>query len=316
MELSHHRRLVRRQHLGDHSVDAQDTGHRFGGPTVVTGHHRDLEAEGVERQDGVGRRRADWVGDGQHGRKRPIEGGVQRRFAVLGQPRGRVLEARHVEAEGRHEAVCADLDAATFDGSADAHPRQRLEVESGRDLEVGRGLDERSADGVLARTLGGRHETQHVVSVVTGATSRSVSVGRPSVSVPVLSRATVVTSASVWSASPRRNRTPISAALPVPTITDTGVASPIAHGHAMMRTDTEATSAYVSAGLGPTASHTPNTTAAITSTAGTNTADDAVREGLDRWLRCLRLLHQCYDLSQRRVVAHTGRPRRAHCPPR
>ena len=71
----------------------------------------------------------------------------------------------------------------------------------------------------------------------------SVSVGRPSVSVPVLSSATTSASDSVCSASPLRKSTPSSAAFPVPTITETGVASPMAHGHAMMSTLTAATNA-------------------------------------------------------------------------
>ena len=77
---------------------------------------------------------------------------------------------------------------------------------------------------------------------------KSVIRGRPSVSVPVLSRATTSASCSVWSASPRRKSTPISAALPVPTMMDVGVASPMAQGQAMISTDTAATNARVNAG--------------------------------------------------------------------
>ena len=70
-----------------------------------------------------------------------------------------------------------------------------------------------------------------------------MSVGRPSVSVPVLSSATTPTSDSACSASPLRKSTPSSAPLPVPTITETGVARPMAHGHAMIKTETAATRA-------------------------------------------------------------------------
>ena len=50
-------------------------------------------------------------------------------------------------------------------------------------------------------------------------------------------------SRSACSASPRRNRTPSSAALPVPTMIEVGVASPMAQGQAMISTATALTSA-------------------------------------------------------------------------
>ena len=56
--------------------------------------------------------------------------------------------------------------------------------------------------------------------------------------VPVLSKAMAVTFASVCKASPLRKRTPSSAARPVPTMIDVGVASPMAQGRAMISTAT------------------------------------------------------------------------------
>ena len=61
---------------------------------------------------------------------------------------------------------------------------------------------------------------------------------RPSVIVPVLSRTIVSSLCAVSSASAERIRTPFSAPLPVPTMIDSGVASPSAHGQAMISTDT------------------------------------------------------------------------------
>src|SRR5512139_3630397 len=66
----------------------------------------------------------------------------------------------------------------------------------------------------------------------------SVTAGCPLVIVPVLSSTTTPTLPARSSASELRNRMPISAPLPVPTITAVGVASPIAHGQAITSTAT------------------------------------------------------------------------------
>ena len=67
--------------------------------------------------------------------------------------------------------------------------------------------------------------------------------GFPSVSVPVLSRSSVSTRAVASSASALRTSTPACAPRPVATMMLMGVASPSAHGHAMMSTATAFTSA-------------------------------------------------------------------------
>ena len=64
--------------------------------------------------------------------------------------------------------------------------------------------------------------------------------------------------------------TPASAPRPVPTMMDIGVASPSAHGHAMMRTATAFTSAYARRGSGPQIAHATNVATATSTTAGTN----------------------------------------------
>ena len=56
----------------------------------------------------------------------------------------------------------------------------------------------------------------------------------------------------------------------MPTMIEVGVASPIAQGQAMIRTETPATSASVNAGLGPKTSQTSTVSAAAAMTAGTN----------------------------------------------
>ena len=70
------------------------------------------------------------------------------------------------------------------------------------------------------------------------AITMSVTRGCPSVSVPVLSSTTVRTLPSRSRASASRNRIPASAALPVPTMIEVGVANPSARGQAMMSTAT------------------------------------------------------------------------------
>src|SRR6476469_433495 len=111
-----------------------------------------------------------------------------------------------------------------------------------------------------------------------GATSRSVTVGFPSVTVPVLSSTTVVRSPARCSASPPLISTPSSAPLPVATITAVGTASPIAQGQAMISTATDAAKARTTAAPGsepPTCAPTNQTTnVAIDSviTIGTKTA--------------------------------------------
>ena len=80
-------------------------------------------------------------------------------------------------------------------------------------------------------------------SATPGAAITSVTVGRPTVSVPVLSNTTVSTFASVSSAVALLTRTPTSAPRPVATMMAVGVASPIAHGHAITSTATALVSA-------------------------------------------------------------------------
>ena len=70
-----------------------------------------------------------------------------------------------------------------------------------------------------------------------------VSRGRPSVSVPVLSTTSVVTFSNRSSASAFLMSTPSWAPRPTPTMMDIGVASPNAHGQAMMSTATALTRA-------------------------------------------------------------------------
>ncbi len=108
--------------------------------------------------------------------------------------------------------------------------------------------------------------------------------GRPSVSVPVLSITTVSIRPAISSASPPRTRIPASAPLPVPTMIAVGVASPIAHGHAITTTPMNAVSESVSRGSGPSTNHSTKVSAATAITAGTNTS---LIRSASRWIGAL-----------------------------
>jgi hypothetical protein len=90
-------------------------------------------------------------------------------------------------------------------------------------------------------TLAARRSTAPSDTSAAGMTARRR--GRPSVRVPVLSTTRVSTFSRISSASAFRISTPASAPRPVPIMIDIGVASPSAHGHAMIRTATALTSA-------------------------------------------------------------------------
>ena len=127
----------------------------------------------------------------------------------------------------------------------------------------------------------------------------SVNSGRPLVSVPVLSTATTWASRRVCKASPLRNSTPNSAARPVPTMMEVGVASPMAQGQAMISTATALTSAKVSAGSGPKTSQTTKVRAAAAITAGTN---HMVTRSTMAWIGSLE---PCADSTMRTIWAST-----------
>ena len=107
-------------------------------------------------------------------------------------------------------------------------------------------------------------------SAIPSATARSVTLGCPAVSVPVLSVMRTSTFSIRSSASAFLIRMPAWAARPTPTMIDIGVASPSAQGQAMIRTETAFTMAKAIAGVGPQIAQSTKVIAAITMTAGTN----------------------------------------------
>src|SRR4030095_4382974 len=106
-------------------------------------------------------------------------------------------------------------------------------------------------------------------SVIAGVGCSATTLGFPSVSVPVLSTTSVSTFSMRSSASAFLINTPLCAPRPTPTMIDIGVASPSAHGTAMINTATAAISPKLIAGGGPQIDHAMNAANATAITAGT-----------------------------------------------
>ena len=136
-----------------------------------------------------------------------------------------------------------------------------------------------------------------VIADAVGATTTSVTAGRPVVSVPVLSSTIACSLCARSSASPERMRMPFSAPLPVPTMMAVGVARPMAQGQAMMSTETKASMASVKAGDGPNTSQTTKVTAATPNTTGTKML---ATKSARRWIGAL---DPCASSTRRMIWA-------------
>ena len=103
------------------------------------------------------------------------------------------------------------------------------------------------------------------------AQSMSVTLGLPSVSVPVLSRTTTVARTAPSSASADFTKMPFEAPRPVPTIIAVGVARPSAQGQEMTKTETACDRATAKSPGATKPNHATNVTSAIPMTTGTKT---------------------------------------------
>ena len=157
---------------------------------------------------------------------------------------------------------------------------------------------------MLARVLDGAGEPQDVARVAPFIGTTSTSSMRPSVTVPVLSRTTVVTRLVCSSTSGPLMTIPSCAPRPVPTISAVGVASPSAQGQAMMRTATAAVKAAETSAV----EEEPARERRQREPDHDRDEDgrDAVGEPLDGRLARLRLGHQPGDLGEGRVGADAG----------
>ena len=284
-------------------------GDRLRRAAVVAGDHRDLQPHGVQRRDGGGRRRLHRIGHRDDGGEPAVDGGIERRLALAAEALGGGGEGRDVEAELRHVAVGAHGDLMALDACRarrsrgwprSPRRRERRGPSPAPRRRWRRRSDVRTALSTAATSASASSARQP------SATSKSVSSGRPSVSVPVLSSATTCTSRRLCSASPLRNSTPSSAARPVPTMIEVGVASPMAQGQAMISTATALTSAEGERGLRPEDEPDEEGQRRHRHHRRHEPRGDAVDQRLDRQLGALRLLHHADDLGQQRVGADLG----------
>ena len=119
------------------------------------------------------------------------------------------------------------------------------------------------------------------LSLAPGTARTLVTRGRPSVTVPVLSRTRVSARPSASSAAASFTSTPARAPRPTATITDIGVARPSAHGQAMISTATAFTRAWARRGSGPQSVQAAKASTAAPTTAGTN---HAATRSARRWM--------------------------------
>ena len=122
-------------------------------------------------------------------------------------------------------------------------------------------------------------------------------------SVPVLSTTSVSTFSIRSMASASLISTPACAPRPTPTMMDIGVASPSAHGQAMISTATALTIAWAKRGSGPTDTHATKVRSAIAITAGTNQPATLSAETLNRRAAALRLRDHLDDLREHGFAA-------------
>ena len=185
-----------------------------------------------------------------------------------------------------------------------SHAQALAVAEAGerREFALGlRGGGDRAADRVLGGVLERADQAQRLVARRCRRSVMSASVIRPVVTVPVLS-STIVSTLRVDSriSGPLISR-PSWAPRPVPTISATGVASPSAHGQAMISTATAAVNANVAdlAGAEPEAERRDGDDDHDRD----EDAGDAVGEPLDRRLAGLRVGDELGDLGERGVLA-------------
>ena len=86
--------LLRRQHLGEHVLDADLAGDGGGGGGVVAGEHPHLQPEGLQLGDRLGGLGLERVGDQEQAGRCPVDRDEQRGGAVLRAGGGRARRAQ------------------------------------------------------------------------------------------------------------------------------------------------------------------------------------------------------------------------------
>ena len=131
--------------------------------------------------------------------------------------------------------------------------------------------------------------------------------GRPSVSVPVLSKTSVSIPRSRSIASASRKSTPALAPRPIATMIDIGVASPSAQGQAMISTATAFTSACASRGSGPKPAQTRKVSGRDHHHGRHEPGRHPVGQALDRRAAALGLGDQRDDPREQRLARRPAR---------
>ena len=150
------------------------------------------------------------------------------------------------------------------------------------------------------------------------ASAISTSVGLPSVSVPVLSNATMRARCAISSAPASFTRMPWRAATPVPAMIAAGVASPSAQGHAITSTATAFSVACAQSPLAkPHAIHVTSAIATITGTKTSLTRSTSRCTGaFAAWAdSTLRMMRASADSAPTASVFTTSRPSAFREPP-
>ncbi len=234
------------------------------------------------------------------------------RAARLRLEAGRVELGRDAQAPLRHQRRAADLDAAAADDALDA---EALAVDERLDglerVALARRGGDRRRDRVLGGVLERAGDGQQLGLVRRPAAGTTcASAIRPVVTVPVLSSTIVSTRRVDSRISGPLISSPSWAPRPVPTSSAVGVASPSAHGQAMISTATAAVKA--NARSSPAADPEAERGDRDPDHDRDEDARDPVGEPLHRRLAGLRLGDQARDLRERGVLADL---RRAHDQP-
>ncbi len=238
----------------------------------------------------------DGVGDDEQAARRAVPGGGDCGPAARPRPRARarVELGGQRAAPSRRAGRAADDDRVALDDALDAEalavarrprPPAARRARSRAALAMARaiGCSEASSSAPARRSSSPR-------SIAAGDDRRRRSAMRPVVTVPVLSSTIVSTRRVDSSTSGPLIRMPSWAPRPVPTSSAVGVASPSAHGQAMISTATAAVNA--NAALAPPPSQKPSVATASAITIGHEDAGDAVGEPLHGRLARLRLGHE------------------------
>jgi hypothetical protein len=148
-------------------VDAEVGRDGLGRAAVVAGDHRDLEAERVQRADGLGRAGLDRVGHGEEGGGLPVDGGEKRRAALRGLRVRQRGERAEVDALALEQPGGADADGMAVHRARHAHAGLRGEA-----LHLGqvpslraRGADDGLGHGVFRARFERGDQRQHAALV-------------------------------------------------------------------------------------------------------------------------------------------------------